>query len=1091
VKRDPGDGPGGIKDSAKARRWFYYFCLLAVLAAGLLVRARGIDSSAYNPDELAIAEWTRQGEPDRTYAQGFFVLVAPARWVCETITRTVTMAHYFTGSASMLPREYNLGYYVGMNRWFNAVLGALTCALVFMCAARVTSSRAAGLLAAALMAFQVHHVNHSHYGETNIAMVFMLSAGLWFWILWVADSGKRYFAAAALALGFAAGTKFPLATLLPVFTLQCVLLPRSSSRNLRRRLLFAGGGILLFTVGFYFANPQMNNLSAFLAGLKHEGRRLAAETSHNMGQAAGNDIVKYKSHLLTLGRCLSGMGPVWLALAACGLGALFHRATRKFWIPFLVFPAVYTGYWVFFSPWVRTQEFLNYLPFFSILAAMTARILWRPSSKTVRTAVAVLASAAVLWAAHYAVRATSAFQWKDSRELAERWLMRHGPADATYAREGYAGSVETPGREIDISSVEIASVDSLRKQGADFVIRTGYGGGRGVRHPLTGRMYPLFAERHRKFVRQSDELAAWGLLPPDRYRPGFNSWLIRLLALDNSVPTGVNIDLPLPRPLFVGEEGRKTCSAAGGNLGTFTGTLVDRYRRRLAIGGPMPVPDRTYVILNTVPRAAAVKVKGLRQKKKVSLAPYEARVVTLKKPGWPPLSTFWAPVDLRADPAENMLYIPCFARVAFSEDEVLRTLLDLQQWEALARFIDNMPFRQGVSPVLLYRAAVRCGNWEVANLFLDSAEAEVSRLRTGVGAENPEFRINGVRSSHYDRFARVRLYPETHLVARIVEKAGQGAPAPYRAEIKFPVRIAGGRYNLTGACVFKDLEKPAELILSPAGKEKTIRRLGIPAGSGRKAFSVPFDVERESTLRLELYSRKPAEVLLEDLVLRWESAALLNSELNRYILSRACHLVHDRKYTQALRQLDFLRRPFTGTAGIERRRLAFEARCGIDPQAEDTLQSARMLLDLAPRHYRALMTAASTDPSAAGQTDRLRPVREKSVLFRPLLRCLGYSFDQEKRRLSLFFEALRNETPKQEVCIYAEKKGKWRRLQSRVISGDLPLSTGERVRVDMKLHPGVPRKKIRFGVRSGVKWQPERLAVDGYADNLVPLELQQ
>ena len=74
-------------------------------------------------------------------------------------------------------------------RMINLWLAVITVGLFYLLARRVTGSRGAALAAAAFLALARLHVEHSHYGETDIALLFTLTVALYAWVR-VHDGGR-------------------------------------------------------------------------------------------------------------------------------------------------------------------------------------------------------------------------------------------------------------------------------------------------------------------------------------------------------------------------------------------------------------------------------------------------------------------------------------------------------------------------------------------------------------------------------------------------------------------------------------------------------------------------------------------------------------------------------------------------------------------------------------------------------------------------------------------------------------------------------------------------------------------------------------
>ena len=1090
-RNDGGAGRGNRRSGNGARRW-RFLLLVMIACAAFLFRFRGIDWPRCHPDEHAIASWIRKGKPDRTYPEGFFVLSKPVAGAVDALCRTTQRIRYFAGTVDRLSdEEHGALDYIMFARGFNLTLGVLTCLIVYPLTRNVTQSPSASLLATALLSFSMIHIDHCHCGETDVAMVFTQTLGLWLWSHWIVSGRRLWFALTAVVLGFAAGTKFTLVMVFPAFAVQCILYPTAAQapRNAKARALYFAAGIVLFALGLRLANPQMRHWADFLAGLRHEKTRLVEETVRNMGALAGHSFVRYRNHLRSFATFSSWLGYPWTALAAAGLPLACSGRYRRFWAILILFPLSYTAYWVFLAPWVRSQEFMNYLPAFSVFAALTVLSLWRSRNPAARILAVAMVPASLLWAAHYSLRSTSVFEWEDSRRLAERWLKRHVPAGARFAKEQYVDTIDTLGPAHSMYVVEQIGTQALLHWGTDYVLRRGSVGGRGLRNPLTGNLYPFYAGRHREFLNHSEEVCTWGTLPPSNPKPGFNSWTIRLLGM-RSFPRGPDLDVWLPKPLLLSEEGRMTYFPNLGALGSMQGSLVDRYPRRMAIGGPEDLPPEVYVIVNTVERSAEAIVKGLRTKRRKRLAPYDVAVIRLQRPIWPPLSSFWAMVDVRTAPVKHILYIPCFARLAFTRADVLRVLLDLGRKDRLREFLASVDPESGISAPLLYQAAVQCGEWGTARTLALAAAREMSRIRQACEVEQAPSRLRGVSTYYYDQFARLRLGLEAVSEVAVTQPGSGKDSDRFLGTLDLAARIAGGRYTLKGKAVGAATDPEAELGIFNCRSGKRVGRLCFSPETQQCVLSLHVEATQEEPLQLLLKSDAPLRVHFEDLVLHWSFASMMDDEMARYELCRARHLVHDGDYPAAVSLLSvLLERSPPGPDDVRVHRLLFEAYRGMDPYSEECRRSARSLVNLAPRHHGALHVLGTRAPENV-ETDAgiSAETPERSVVFEPFLRLTACAHAPECHHLSLEFEALEDYIPSLAVSLHTKKRGRWRRALTLELPRSLRLLRGERTRLNFVLPPRLSKlagDELKIGVYSSVRWFPGRLTIADQQDALL------
>ena len=112
------------------------------------------------------------------------------------------------------------------------------------------------------------------------------------------------------------------------------------------------------------------------------------------------------------------------------------------------------------------------------------------------------------------------------------WLKARAPLACRLAAESYAEAAccATRHEPIQIRKAEAQDLAFLRGQGADYLLRAASVSGRGLRHPLTGGLYPEYARNLEEFMAGSELLRAWAPLPPQAYTT-FASPVLELYGL--------------------------------------------------------------------------------------------------------------------------------------------------------------------------------------------------------------------------------------------------------------------------------------------------------------------------------------------------------------------------------------------------------------------------------------------------------------------------------------------------------------------------------------------------------------------------------
>ncbi|MDO9542839.1 MAG: phospholipid carrier-dependent glycosyltransferase, partial [Kiritimatiellia bacterium] len=610
--------------------------LLGIVCAGaLFARMEGIKWPKLHPDEPVIGTWIEQSVhniyiKDRVYPNGFVALARPFIFASRALLRICERFAYHYGEIDRVRSSRPDGIYFG--RWFNVWAGTVLCVVIFLLVSRIARSQWAGLFAASLVGFAQYAVEHSHYAETDMAAILTLAFALWLWVVASDTVSMRWFIAASLASGFAAGTKFTLLVLAPIVLVEAVLFAkqRLTADWLRRAFGFMCLGFLLFVAGFVIANPAvLLDFKWFWAGLVAEKQRVYAETALNLGPLSVTPTVRYLHHFWCLYDYLKTLGYPWLVLLAAGLpcvvlrlGGAWAGFSRRYWAVLFLFPLLYAAYWLFMAPWVRSQEFLLFLPSFAAIAVLPIMILWRANRFWYRAMAFIFVVLAITANGYNGLRVSALFGWKDTRLMAREWLQIRLPLESALAAESYAEAacIDTWKSPLPINKIERYGLAPLVDQGAAYLVRTSGINGRGLRNPLTGELYSAPAEFFRQFLAKSELLCAWAPLPPRGFAT-FVSPALELYGLKRFTPTTA-LQITLPQPALIvnsdqNQVGRQTFFPVGHSLGCAMALLIDRLPQTIAVGGPESLDTPVFLVLNTAERAAVINVHGFGMAKKI------------------------------------------------------------------------------------------------------------------------------------------------------------------------------------------------------------------------------------------------------------------------------------------------------------------------------------------------------------------------------------------------------------------------------------------------------------------------------------------
>ncbi|MBI2441035.1 MAG: glycosyltransferase family 39 protein [Lentisphaerae bacterium] len=1113
-----------IIPSSRLARW----ALLLVCLAAFHLRFQGVNWPAFHPDEAPIGEAVNKAARGASmkgppYAHGFFVLVQPAIWIGRGLDYVRNYSAFQRGLKDRVGGAENN---ILVARWFNVWAGTLISLIGYLLVRRITRSAWAGVLGAALLGLAQYPVEHSHYGETDIAMLLTLTTALWLMAVAADTRSKWSLVLAALAGGFAAGTKFQLVLLLPVM-LALALAGRAPMRALKMALrsisVRFGLALVCFLLGFLLAMPEALDLPWFINGLIAEKARVYREGASSLAPFGGGIRVRYLLHFRELGSYLQTIGWPWLVLVAAGLPCLALRDFRRYLPITLLFPGLYLVFFIYLSPWVRSQEFMAFLPCFAVLAALPLICLWRSQRVALRLTALTLGLAAVAANGINGSRSASLFGWTDTRVLAEQWLEAHLPMQSAVATENYAEGAwpESDRAPICISKIEREGLAGLTQQGADYLLRAASISGRGLRNPLTDALFPAPQGLFDEFSRNSERLCVWAPLPPQGLAT-FVSPAIELYGVRKPVTPQHQIDLELPQPLFVNnyydaEKGRQTFFPIGHKLGAATGLLIDRRKRVIAVGGPERPGAPIYLVLNTAERSATVVVRGFGQTRRVALEPYDAAIVPLKRSVWRPRLKQFEEITLSTEQVRDVLYIPCFARVAFSPAEAARICLDLGLEEAIWETFSEAELAAACDPATAYLLAVRSARWDWAEQLEPAVERLEEELDAAWRVSAATVGINGNSGYYFNEFARIRVNTTHDIIDQREADTGRlrsreiqtldvldltepvsnpsGPFPPYRAVLTLPVRLARGIYFISSEAMFR-----AESSADPSPATDFEIRCGVhyttfcgPMVPGVWTNCLlEFPVARESQPRFSVRARSPGRLYFRNTEIRWTMQSMLEALHTELLMAGVTHAIARGKPNDAQRrlvELDTLRWGLLWN-GLELMQLDLAVARALGDSEAMWRAAVNLQGGLAHSDYLSLQIMAQKEPRWwQGEVKRLAANLKTPIEFGTHLSLVSLSFDDNSRRVKCVWEAHKNETPPFAASFWIRRRGEWRKKQVCPLSDRQWLAKGERVAVDVALNEkfdGYTPDSMALGLETAVAWHPGAVPAAGSREGVVP-----
>lgn len=414
---------------------------IVLLAAALRIWGieYGLPHPLARPDEERIADKALRMLSDRTLGPGEFVYPSLQKYFCAAALevhfvllrlsgRCSSMAAFIEWVTAVHPRLY-----YRTCRLISVLTGVATVPLVFALGRRLSGQRRVGLAAALFVAVCYLHVRDSHFATVDVTMTFFTTLCLFLALEAVRTGRTAWFAAAGLAAGLAAATKYNAVVVGVAVPVACWARLRESpsERRALKSWLLAGASAAIagFLIGVPFAIRErdriLESLMAVSAAL-HRGSGPAAFEVHLVDSLPG------------------GLGwPLYLAGLAGIVRALWRgRPESWVWLSFLLV------FFLMIGPvrWVVPRYVLPLIPLFVVAAAQLAFDL-TSRSRSLWAGALVLLAAPTLWRSIQYDRVASR---PDTRVLAADWIAGNVPAYSRIALcEGYGAPVlhgRRPGR---------------------------------------------------------------------------------------------------------------------------------------------------------------------------------------------------------------------------------------------------------------------------------------------------------------------------------------------------------------------------------------------------------------------------------------------------------------------------------------------------------------------------------------------------------------------------------------------------------------------------------------------------------------------
>ncbi len=306
-----------------------------------------------------------------------------------------------------------------VNRLWSVAFGTLTIAVAYQAARALFADAKAGAWASWLVALLPIHAWHSHFGTSDIGLVFWITTVFWLAVLAYQEPSTKRFLLAGLAIGLATGVKFNGAMAAVILLVAATAAWREKRiAGLGRAvalLAMAGGAALL---GFLIVSPYS------LIHLKTTMDAFFFESAHVRGGHYGFDLspagwpyYPYVYQLFAAFPFSFGL-PLYLAT----LASLVHFALRTPKARVLLglsFPLLYLGIlasWKF----VPTRYYLPALPILLILAAPGLSRAFTAVKNRWRTIARLALLLVLAYTLAYDLSTVDRFR-RDTRLAASRW----------------------------------------------------------------------------------------------------------------------------------------------------------------------------------------------------------------------------------------------------------------------------------------------------------------------------------------------------------------------------------------------------------------------------------------------------------------------------------------------------------------------------------------------------------------------------------------------------------------------------------------------------------------------------------------------
>lgn len=431
---------------------------IVVLAAAMRIWGieYGLPHPLARPDEERITDKALRMLSDHTLGPGEFVYPSAQKYlgaaalevhfgILRVSGQARTTAEFIEWVSVVHPRLY-----YRTCRLVSVLTGVGTVVLIFALGRWLSGQRRVGLMAALLVAVAYLHVRDSHFATVDVTMTFFTTLCLLLALHALRTGRTSVFAAAGLAAGLAAATKYNAYVVGVAIPVAAWGRARAHPDERRAAAAWLLAGAASAVAGFLIGVPF---------AIRERARMLDTITATAAALYAGDGPTAFRVHLVD--SLPGGLGwPLYLAgLAGIARAAWRRRSEDAVWLAFALV------WYLVIGPvrWVVPRYVLPLVPLFAVAAASLVSDLSARSRPLAAVAVVLLAAPTLWRSIQYDFIASRA----DTRVLAADWIAENVPAQSRIALcRGYGAPVLhglRPGRmpflpsPIGCSRAEIAS----------------------------------------------------------------------------------------------------------------------------------------------------------------------------------------------------------------------------------------------------------------------------------------------------------------------------------------------------------------------------------------------------------------------------------------------------------------------------------------------------------------------------------------------------------------------------------------------------------------------------------------------------------